>query len=431
MVSMPHWPKYIFGRNSIKYDLGRMSDLIKVLKSPHLSLPPVIHIAGTNGKGSTASYLKAIFAAADYTAHVYTSPHLIEFNERIVISGEKISDAYLFQLVERVRIASEKHNIEPSFFEAITAVAFLGFAEKKADVLILETGIGGRLDATNIVEKPLISIITPVSLDHVNYLGPGIENIAYEKAGIIKNGTPCVVSHQFPTALDIILKMCHTRNVESIVYQSDFGIQKMADGFKFLSQKSDFDLPMPALMGDHQILNSATVIAALELAQQVFSFSKKHFFQGLKNATWPARIQKIATHKYRNFVSEKNQIWLDGAHNDHGAKVLANWIQDELLDPVILIVGITKNRDVVSFLSQFKGYVQTIFTVPVESEPLSYPAQILSQKAKAADIETIPCLCLEDALTKISNDSFEGNIIITGSLFLASDFFKLIGVYSL
>jgi dihydrofolate synthase/folylpolyglutamate synthase len=430
MVSMPHWPKPLKS-NFIQYDLTRITKLLDALSSPHLSLPPVIHIAGTNGKGSTAAYLKAIFQAAGLTYHSYTSPHLIEFNERIIIRSEKITDGYLFELCERTKCIAEKIGVEPTFFEGTTACAFLGFAENPADVVILETGLGGRLDATNVIPNPLMTIITPVSFDHMEYLGPTIIDIAGEKAGIIKHSVPCIISHQLEEALEVLLFKCQIEKSPAIVYQYDFGITKRDDGFNFESKNLNFSLPSPSLRGDHQILNAATVIAALALGQKTFNFTTEHFIQGVQNANWPARIEKIPPQKYSKLLSDKAQVWVDGAHNEHGAKTLANWIQYELREKPILIVGMTKNRDVVRFLSQFHDLYCDIYTVPVMSEPLSYSAQSLSDLALSGGIKTTSCLCLEDALSTINNNLLTKNVVITGSLFLAADFFKLIGITSL
>lgn len=427
MVAMPHWPKYIT-TGKINYDLSRMSYLLNCLGKPHLALPAVIHVAGTNGKGSSISYLKSIFHAANYKTHCYISPHLIEFNERITVSSEPISDEMLFSICEQVRLVCEKHNIEPSFFEASTAIAFVAFATNNADVVLLETGLGGRLDATNVIPKPLLSIITPISFDHMNILGDKIELIAAEKAGIIKKATPCAISNQLEEVLDVLIAKCQQQQAPAICYGYDFGIEKTNNGFNFLSKQRQITLPNPALPGDHQLLNAATVIASLSLAQDKFNFSDQHFCKGLQEAKWPARIQKVPQSSYTKILDTGAQIWIDGAHNPHGAKVLANWIRDELKAPVKLIIGITKNRDVYSFLSEFAGIYEEIAAVPVLSEPFSYSADVLSSLADEHNIMTIPYLSLEDALTKMNKDSFKGHIVITGSLFLAADFFKLIGI---
>jgi dihydrofolate synthase/folylpolyglutamate synthase len=282
-----------------------------------------------------------------------------------------------------------------------------------------------------VIEKPLLTIITPISFDHMEYLGPTITDIAGEKAGIIKNNTPCVISSQLEEALSVLLFKCQIEEAQAIVYEYDFGFTKHQHGFSFKSQNLNLDLPLPSLPGDHQILNSATAIAALALGQKNFTFTQEHFSKGIANAQWPARIQKIPSAKYSKFLSEEISIWIDGAHNEHGAKVLANWIEHDLKDEVILIVGMTKNRNVVSFLSQFTGLYKTIYSVPVFSEPLSYSSETLANLAAAKSISTTPCLCLEDAFTRINSGLFKGNVIITGSLFLAADFFKLISITSL
>ena len=424
---MPHWPKPLL-INIIKYDLERINKLLKSLGSPHLSCPPVIHIAGTNGKGSSAAYLRSIFKAANLKYHCYTSPHLVEFNERIIVSSEKISDSYLFEICEKTRLAAEKVGLEPTFFEATTAAAFLAFAQNPADVLILETGMGGRLDATNVIDKPLLTIITPISLDHTEYLGPTLETIAGEKAGIIKASTACIIGGQANDALEILLQKCELKNAPAIAYEYDFGIIKRATSFDFISPYLKINLPLPSLRGYHQIINSATVIAALSLGQNLFKFKDQDFITALQNTSWPGRIQKINPKQYAKLITH-GQIWVDGAHNQHGAKVLADWIEQEFTSPVDIIVGMTKNRDVISFLSQFQGLYRKIYTVPVISEPLSYSSELFSELALKGKIKSIPCLSLEDALTRISSNS--ENIIITGSLFLAADFFKLIGTKSL
>ena len=426
MVLIPFWPKYDLRASTLKHDLSRMTNLLGYIGSPHLQLPPVIHIAGTNGKGSTASYLAAIFAASGLKAHVYTSPHLVEFNERIKIANYNIDDNYLFELGIKLKNIVEQNNVDTTFFEVTTAMAFLAFAQKPADVVILETGIGGRLDPTNVIANPLLSIITPISLDHTDYLGKEIEQIAAEKAGIIKSNNTCVISKQDNKALDVLLNKAKDQCSRVIAYGKDFYTTAIDGGFRFVSKEITLDLPYPKLKGEHQIINSATVIASLVLGQNKFIFSKEQLLQGLQQVYWPARIEKIAPNRYAHIASDKFQIWLDGAHNQHGIEVLSNWICQELKQKVIFIIGITKNRDVGSLLAPLQDIAQDIFTVPVESEKFSYSSERLTQLALSHGIKTTQCLCLGDALTRISNSSFEGNVIITGSLFLAADFLKLI-----
>lgn len=408
MVNMPHWPiAHRITPNRV--DLSDMINLISCLGNPHLKLPPIIHIAGTNGKGSTVSFLKAIFESPGKKVHSYTSPHLLEFNERIVIAGTKISDGYLFELCERVRIISEREGFDPTFFEATTAAAFMAFAENAADTLLLETGLGGRLDPTNIVVKPLATIITPISYDHMEKLGSTLSMIAGEKAGIIKQGVPCFISAQVEEAMNVFLAKCESVNSESIVYGYDFAVDKKLDEIILESREYGIEkYPLPILQGDHQILNAAVCIM---LAKRM-GINNEHIALGLKKAVWPGRIQKIPN---RN-------IWLDGAHNAGGAQVLSIWVRENLQGATVMILGMTKNRDVTTFLKHFNGVVQRIFCVRVLSEPSSYSAEKLAELAGLSGIEAVACDDLDEAI-KIAQSTF-ANIVITGSLFLVADFKK-------
>ncbi|MFY9590049.1 bifunctional folylpolyglutamate synthase/dihydrofolate synthase [Rickettsia endosymbiont of Halotydeus destructor] len=466
-MKMPHFPVPTW-KNNNKYNFENITILLKALGNPHLKLPPIIHIAGTNGKGSSAAMLKSIFTAAGYKTHVYTSPHLLEFNERIVIAGEKISDKELWDVCEQVRIASIKTGIEPAFFEGTTVAAFLAFANNKADILILETGLGGRLDATNIITNPLITLITPISYDHMDRLGETLSLIAKEKAGIIKPNVPCVISSQVEEVYEVLFAKAAELNSPVFCYEYDFGIKKTIQGFTYLSQNFTYEFPAPLLAGDHQLINAAAVIAAISLVNKQFNVSNKTIEEGLKNTIWPARIQKIDQQKYSKLlgcniysndlknwnvkqgVSERSvvnlrehvnppqfyganslkqksiQIWVDGAHNSSGAQVLAAWMHDNLKPPIYLILGMTKNRNVEEFCSYFKGLTIKGYAVKVLSEPLSYSAETISQRGEISGINFNPADSLEEAIKEISKLSDKANIIITGSLFLAADFFKLI-----
>lgn len=419
---MPPWHQYI------KYDLENINKILAQLGNPHLKLPPIIHIAGTNGKGSSAAMLKSIFETAGYKVHLYTSPHLIEFNERIVLAGEKISDSYLFEVCEKTRLASAEVGVDPTFFEGTTAAAFLAFASTKADILILETGLGGRLDATNIVPKPLITLITPISYDHMDILGATLPLIASEKAGIIKTGVPCVISCQVDEVYETLLVKCRELNSPSFCYEYDFGLQKTDNGFIYLSKNLQYEFLAPALLGDHQLINAASVIALIGLINTQFNINNASITKGLQNTIWPARIQKIDPKKYRRLTKDNIQIWVDGAHNSGGAQVLASWMKDNLDSPTYMILGMTKNRNVKEFCLHFSGLIIGGYGVKVLSEPLSYSAEIICQGMNEAGITSIIAESLEEAISEIRKLSHDDkvNIIITGSLFLASDFFKLI-----
>lgn len=406
MVFMPHWPIPSWGAN--KYDLETVAKLLAALGGPHLRLPPVIHIAGTNGKGSVQAYLRAVFERAGLKVHSYTSPHLVRFNERIVLASEQITDGYLFEICERARIASEENNIQSRFFEGVTAAAFLAFAEVPADVLILETGMGGRLDATNIVPRPVLTIITPISLDHMEYLGPDVRIIAGEKAGIIKPGVPCVISCQLPEVYEVLFSRCEQMRAPITAFSYDFGVEKTDDGFKILGAGcDDITFSQPNLPGDHQIINAATAIVSIKQLG-VFEVSEESIKAGITSAVWPGRIEKIG-----------DRIWIDGAHNQGGAIALSLWMSENLKGPISLILGMTKNRDVEAFLKAFKGIVDHIFCVRVQSEPSSYSAEKLVQLALSSAIETTICESLAEAIKVAKRRG--GDVVVTGSLFLVGD----------
>jgi dihydrofolate synthase/folylpolyglutamate synthase len=362
------------------------------------------------------AYLKAIFTAAGYKVHSYTSPHLITFNERIILSGSEILDDYLFQVIERTRIVAQKNDISNTFFEGVTAAAFLAFSETPADVLILETGIGGRLDATNVVSNPVATIITPISYDHMQQLGPTLPIIAGEKAGIIKQSVPCAISAQVPEVMEVFLGKCEELNAPSVAYGYDFAIQKKDnDSFAFMRlNEEDKIFKKPNLLGDHQILNAATVIASLGLVKDHFDISDNHINLGLSNVIWPGRLQ--------NFSYFGRNIWLDSAHNSGGAQVLALWMRENLPPSVTMILGMTKNRNVMDFVTNFRGIVDKIICVQVTSEPSSYKAQDLLSLIDVGIFKTEAAEDLDDAMNKALKTN--GDVIVTGSIFFLADLFK-------
>lgn len=446
MVRMPHWP--VPWHQPQKHTLEQIKLLLSALQDPHRHLPPVIHVAGTNGKGSTIAYLHAIFAASGYKVHVYTSPHLQHFNERIVIASNYINDLYLFSIMERTRIAAERLNIVLTFFEATTVAAFLAFAENSADVLLLETGLGGRLDATNVVEDPIANVVTTISYDHMEYLGPTLEFIAREKAGIIKQGAKSIISLQPPNLYNFFINYTEQMHSSSMVYEHDFGIEKLAEGFMFTSHALTHHFSTPNLPGDHQIINSGAAIATCIALREKFDISPHRINQGISEARWQARLEKINlfTSKYQqviNFIIKSSrindehdlnyipQIWIDGAHNVGGAAALSLFIKENLSLPTYLILGMTKNRDARSFAAYFANIITQIFTVEVVSEPKSYSAETLSLFiGDVADVTPIAADSLIDSLILITNinrtnNIHRSNVVITGSLFLAADFYNL------
>jgi dihydrofolate synthase/folylpolyglutamate synthase len=427
MVNIPHWPQIPIWQTTRKIDLELSFKLLEALGNPQEKLPSTIHIAGTNGKGSTVAMLKSIFEQAGYKVHSYTSPHLLEFNERITLAGKPITDAHLSSVLEQTKAASDKLNLQPGFFEGTTAAAFLAFAETKADILLLETGLGGRLDPTNVIQNPLLTIITPISYDHMEYLGEDILQIAYEKAGIIKKNTPCVIGPQIDVIYQLLLAKCNEMSAPAFCYEYDFCSQKEADGFLYLSKKFNLKLPLPSLAGDHQIQNASSVIAAIMLLNNKFKITARQITDGLLNAHWPGRLQLVDKNKTKKLVGDNIEIYLDGAHNNAGAAVLANWIKDRPRGKTYLILAMTRNRDAAAFCNHLAGYIDTGVVVTALSEPSSYNPSDLIAKAKQCDINFEEAESLSEALAYISkiNQGQPATILVTGSLFLIADFLKL------
>lgn len=426
MVNIPHWPPVPIWKIPGKLDLATSFKLLDALGNPQDSLPPTIHVAGTNGKGSTVAMLKSIFIQAGYKVHTYTSPHLVDFNERINLAGEPISDDQLNFFLEQTKRASEKVNLKPTFFEGTTAAAFLAFSEIKADILLLETGLGGRLDCTNVISSPLATIITPISIDHTEFLGSDVRQIASEKAGIIKANVPCIIGAQLPEVQEILFDTCKKKNAPSFCYEYDYCAEKTDTGFKYLSKKYNLDLPRPNLLGDHQILNAATVIAATMLVNEQFKITAPQIAAGITSANWPGRIQRVSDEKANKLTGRNNvQIYLDGAHNDAGALSLSNWATENLQGSVYLILGMTRKRNAISFCSQFKNISKGV-AVRVESEPSAYNADVLAETASKSGIDFTPANSLQEAIDRlVTNIDTPATIIITGSLFLIADFFQV------
>jgi len=428
MVNIPHWPKIPIWDIPRKPSLDLSFKLLELMGNPHKKLPHTIHIAGTNGKGSTLAMLKSIFVQAGYKVHSYTSPHLLEFNERINLTGQSITDSHLYDVLERTKIVADKHDLSPTFFEGATAAAFLAFSENDADILLLETGLGGRLDCTNVIQNPIATIITPISYDHMEYLGSDILQIASEKAGIIKRNVPCIIGIQESSVYELLINKCDELSSPSFCYEYDYCAKNTNSGFEYKSQKFNIHFPYPSLEGDHQVLNASTVIAAITLLNDKFKVTTSQIIQGLTSTTWHGRLQLVDKEKTKALTVRDNiQIYLDGAHNDAAAASLANWAKGNIEGNLYLLVGMTRNRYASSFCRYFKDVATHGFAVNVESEPSSYSADIMAEKARESGIEFTSADSITDALQKIStlNKKDPTTILVTGSLFLISDFMKL------
>lgn len=421
MVFMPDWPKQI-GYKPIDFGLDRVLELLDRLGNPHKKLPPVVHFAGTNGKGSTSAFLRSFLEAAGYKVHVYSSPHLMNFNERIVLAGREISDDYLKQLSEECRIAAGDMRI--TFFEGTTALAYLAFSRTQADIVLLETGMGGRLDATNIIDKPACTVITPISLDHTEYLGNDIRLIAGEKVGILKHNVPCVSSLQTEEAHLVIEQKADALAAPLFSLGYDWMVDKTETGMKYESKRGDIDLPKPSLLGDHQIVNAGTAITVTKCLKD-FTITDEHIIAAIQNTKWPARMQQITKGDIANKLPENWEIWVDGMHNAAGAQIISTIIDDWDDKPTYIICGFTKGRDATSILSYFKNNVSFACGILVQSEPSAQKAEEVANAAIQSGLDAKSFDSIDEAVYFLTH-KFEkpARILVCGSLYLASDLMK-------
>jgi dihydrofolate synthase/folylpolyglutamate synthase len=326
--------------NSIHLGLERILALLDKLGNPEKHISPVFHIAGTNGKGSVSAFIKYILESGGYRVHRNTSPHLVRFNERIEINGREIEDSYYEELADECRHTIENNNLECSYFEAIVAIALMAFARNESDATILEVGMGGRLDATNIIENPLVSIITPISLDHEGSLGDTVEKIAVEKAGIIKRNRPVVISKQPEGARDVLIKIAKSLDCPIYMEGIDWEYKKSGEFCEFSGFGRKITTPPPALEGKHQLINAGTAIAAL-LCQNSIVLEESSIPRGLGEVSWRARLQNLSNTKLQKYLEEDTELYLDGGHNEGCAQVLRDWLEekdrDEKKDNILII----------------------------------------------------------------------------------------------
>ncbi len=385
----------------IDLSLGRMERLLARLGHPEQAIPPVIHVAGTNGKGSTVAYMRAILEASGLRVHVYTSPHLVRFAERIRLAGTLVSDDALTALLEDCEHANGPDPI--TFFEVTTAAALLGFARTPADVVLLEVGLGGRLDATNVINEPLVTAITPVSLDHQEFLGATLPLIATEKAGIAKAGRPLVIGAQDPDALTAILDQAGAVDAIPLVYGYDWQL----DGQDYRDWRGTQTLPTPALNGPHQIENAALAVACLR-AQDRFAISEEAIHQGLTKVVWPARLQDISA------AAGRPSVWLDGGHNPAGAATIAAALSVDP-KPTTLILGMLANKDLDRYLALVAPHIHKLWAVPIPGETAHDPATI-RDCAASHNMSADMAPSWQHAL---ANTDGSDRVVICGSLYLA------------
>jgi dihydrofolate synthase/folylpolyglutamate synthase len=408
----------------IDLSLDRVYRLLEALGNPHHRLPPVVHLAGTNGKGSTLALLRGVLEAAGLAVHAYTSPHLVRFNERIVLGGRTIGDDRLAEVLDRCETINDGQPI--TYFEVTTCAAFLAFAETPADILLLETGLGGRLDATNVIARPAATAITRISIDHTQFLGPTLRSIAFEKAGILKPGVPCAVARQAdPDVTEMLRARAEAVGAPLIEHGRDWRIDRRADGFALAGPAVPEGLAgqtfaPPVLPGDHQIENAATAILLAHLARTAETpLSPAAIARGLASADWPGRLQRLDGHPLAAALPEGWELWLDGGHNDSAGEALAAWAAAGPW-PVYLVAGLIESKEPQRFLAPLAKTVGACVTVPVPGESAGWAADALAGLAGLAGFaEALPAAGPEDALRRLAARPGPARVLIAGSLYLA------------
>lgn len=399
-------------------------ELLQALGNPHQHLPPVIHVAGTNGKGSTCAFLRAILEAAGKRVHVYTSPHLVRFHERIRLAGRLIDETALVALLEQVAGLIKPGTI--SQFEATTAAAFKAFAETPADVLILETGLGGRYDATNVVAKPLATAITRISYDHREFLGNTLEKIAWEKAGIIKPGVPCFVGAQpCNDVLPIFAAETAAQQADLLAQDTAWRLEPLNTGFRYHDVSGALNLPLPALLGEHQLANAALAIAVVRHAWPE-KLPDHVYAQAMQQVEWPGRLQKLTKGALAALLPPDWECWLDGGHNDSAGEVLAaqaaEWQRQDGLapKPLHVIYGMLNTKTPQEFLRPLAPLVKTLQAVPIPDTPNCLPVSALLQAATDCGIKSAAAaLDVPAALHSLIRTSNQpARVLICGSLYL-------------
>ncbi len=406
----------------IDLSLGRLNRLLSALGNPEKKLPPVIHVAGTNGKGSTVAFLRAMLEAASRRVHAYTSPHLVRFHERIRLAGKIVSDEALASALEETERANAGEEI--TFFEITTAAALLLFSRKEADVLLLEVGLGGRLDATNVIERPLATVVTPVSIDHTEYLGPMIADIAGEKAGIFKRGSPAVIARQEESALAVLERAARKAGAPLFVSGEQWHAHEEGGRLVYSDEQGLLDLPRPRLFGRHQIDNAGTAVATLRAIPSL-GIPPGAIEAGLQKADWPARMQNLSGGKLAAMLPQGAELWLDGGHNAAGADAVASAVgemEERVPRPLVLIAGMLVTKSAGDFLARFSGIARYAFGVSPPGEA-SRPASEIVTAANNAGIEAAEANGFLDALGRVKGLNLPAppRVLITGSLYLAGE----------
>lgn len=401
----------------IDLTLDRMLRLLAALDNPQDKLPPVIHIAGTNGKGSTQAMIRAGLEAAGKTVHAYTSPHLARFHERIRLAGELISEDALTAVLDECYAANGGENI--TYFEITTCAALLAFSRTPADYTLLEVGLGGRLDATNVITNPAATVITPVDLDHQQYLGETLPEIAGEKAGIIKRRVPCIVGPQQEDGLAVIEAVAARNMAPLSVYGQHWHASREAGRMIYQDEQGLLDLPLPILPGLHQVQNAGGAIATL----RALGFDAAACEGAVTNAQWPARMQRLKTGPLVKAAGQA-ELWLDGGHNPAAGVALATVLDELPKVPTYLICGMLNTKDIKGYLRPLAPHVTALHAVSIPGEAATLPAATTAQAAQAVGMTAAEAPDVATALQSIIGQDPQARVLICGSLYLAGNILR-------
>ncbi|MDM9621159.1 folylpolyglutamate synthase/dihydrofolate synthase family protein [Rhizobium sp. S96] len=410
--------------------LDRITRLLAVLGDPQKKLPPVIHVAGTNGKGSVTAFCRALLEAGGYSAHVHTSPHLVNWHERYRIGvkggrGQLVDDAVFADALRRVAAANDGQKV--TVFEILTAVTFLLFSEQPADAAIIEVGLGGRFDATNVISDPAVSVIMPISLDHQPYLGDRVELIAAEKAGIMKRGCPVVIGKQeYDAALDVLMSTAERLNCPTAAFGQDYMAHEEYGRLVYQDEFGLADLPLPRLPGRHQYANAAAAIRAVKAAG--FAVTEAMMEKAMSAVEWPGRLQRLSDGNLMASAPPRAEIWVDGGHNPGAGEVIAEAManfEEKQPRPLFLIIGMINTKDPVGYFNAFKGLAEKVYCVPIRGSDAMIDPVILANAAYDAGLIAEPMSTVSDALEAIRESAVEQEhpprILIGGSLYLVGD----------
>ncbi len=396
----------------IDLTLDRVWRLLDALGNPQDALPPVIHIAGTNGKGSTQAMLRAGLEAAGHRVHAYTSPHLARFHERIRLAGDLITEDALTELLDECYRANGADSI--TYFEITTCAALLAMSRTPADYTLLEVGLGGRLDATNVVARPALTIITPISIDHEQYLGDTLAKIAFEKAGIIKRGVPCIVGPQPDEAMAVIEDVTARHGAPLLANGQHWHVQAEAGRMVYQDETGLLDLPLPNLPGAHQIENAGAALAALRHLEM----GDKAAEAAVTQAVWPARMQRLNSGALARAVPDA-ELWLDGGHNASAGQALARHLASLPKRPTHLICGMLNTKDIGGYLRPLAAEARSLIAVSIPGEANTLPAEVTAEAARAIGLKASTAPDIHAALAQIIAQDPQARILICGSLYLA------------